>query len=344
MSSPSHNLVSPSWNEELGNCWNQFWFRPSDPAVLGTVRVLVGLVALYLHATLAFDLDRFFGQQGFLPLRTVDDWYGWFVDTGEPMFHHSYLSYLRTPGQLMVAHWLGFGVLALFTLGVFTRITSIASLIVLLSYLHRAPMITSQVEPILAMFMFYLCLGPAGAAVSVDAWWSARRRQHDPTLLPRQIQTVPTRWGATVVVRLIQIHVCIFYMMSFFAKIAGGTAGNVWLQGDAMWWVITEPDMPLVNFTWIARYPVLIDLWTFSILLFEFSFPLLVWFRLFRPIMLALSVPMWIGLALGAGLTTYAAVMLIGSLAFLDPLWLRSFSLCCREKFGRKPTVATRGS
>ncbi len=336
MASPSQKLLQPTWSQELGDCWNRFWFVPSDPVVLGTLRLLTGLVVLYLHATLAADLVRFLGPDGFLPLKTTADWYGWFVDTGEPMFHYSYLSYLRTPGQMLIAHWAGFAVLLLFTMGVFTRVTSVLALVVMLSYFHRAPMITSQVEPILAMMMFYLCLGPAGAAVSVDACLMERRRRKDLTLKPDEQACVTPRWGATVVMRLIQIHVCIFYLMGFFAKLAGGTAGNVWLRGEAMWWVITKPDMPLVNFTWIVRYPVLIDIWTFSVLLFEFGFPLLVWFRLLRPVMLALAVPMWISLALATGLTTYAAMMLIGSLAFIDPQQLRGCVACCREKLGRR--------
>ena len=339
MASPSQDMLKPTWSQELGTCWNQFWFVPSDPSVLGAIRLLTGLVALYLHITFTADLGRFFGPDGFLPLKTTADWYGWFVDTAEPMFHYSYLSYLRTPGQLQVAHWIGMGVLLLFTAGVFTRITSILSLIVVLSYMHRAPMLTSQVEPVLAMLMFYLCLGPAGAAWSVDAAWAARRRKQDLTLRPEQLAEVPKRWGATVVIRLIQIHVCAFYLMSFLAKVSGGVGGNPWLRGDAMWWVIAEPDMPLMSFTWIARYPVLIDLWTFSVLLFELGFPLLVWFKLLRPVMVLLSIPMWITLALATGLTTYAAAMLIGSLAFVDPAQLRSCAACCRGKFARKATA-----
>ena len=226
-------------------------------------------------------------------------------------------------------------VLLLFTAGVMTRVTSVVSLIVMLSYFHRAPMITAQVEPIIAMLMFYLCLGPAGAAVSVDAWLQDRKRRVDLRLKPDEALTVTPRWSATVVLRLIQIHLCAFYLMAFLAKVSGGGLGNVWLRGEAMWWVIAEPDMPLVDFTWLARYPALIDIWTFAVLLFELSFPLLVWNRLLRPVMLAISVPMWISLALATGLTTYAAAMLIGGLAFVDPTWIRSCAQCCRAKFSK---------
>lgn len=325
-----------SWAEQMGECWNRFWFTATDPVTLGWIRLLTGVVALYLQLTLAFDLGHFFGPEGYLPLRTSIDWYEWFIDTGgEPMLKYSYLSYLRTPGQLAAAHWIGMGVLLLFTAGLFTRVTSVLSLIIMLSYFHRAPMITAQVEPIIAMLMFYLCLGPAGAAISVDAWLRERKLRADLRLKPEEALAVQPRWGATVVLRLIQIHLCAFYVMAFLAKVSGGGLGNVWLRGEAMWWVISEPDMPLVDFTWLARFPVLIDVWTFAVLLFEALFPLLVWNRLLRPIMLAISVPMWILLGLATGLTTYAAVMLIGGLAFVDPAWLRGCWQCCRSKFAK---------
>ena len=174
-----------TWAEQVGECWNRFWFTATDPVTLGWVRVLTGLLALYLQLTLAFDLGRFFGTEGYLPLRTSIDWYEWFIDTGgEPMLKYSYLSYLRTPGQLAAAHWIGMGILALFTAGIFTRVTSVLSLIIMLSYFHRAPMITSQVEPIIAMLLFYLCLGPAGAAVSVDTWLKERKLLADLKLKP----------------------------------------------------------------------------------------------------------------------------------------------------------------
>ncbi len=331
-----------SWSQELGACWNRFWFTATDPVSLGWIRLLTGLVALYLLLTLSFDLNRFFGPDGYLPLRTSVDWYEWFIDTGgEPMLKYSYLSYLQTPAQLAAAHWVGIGIVLLFTAGVMTHVTSVLSLVVMLTYFHRAPMITAQVEPIIAMLMFYLCLGPAGAAVSVDAWLQERKRRADLKLKPEEALAVQPRWSATVVLRLIQIHLCAFYLMGFIAKISGGAVGNVWLRGEAMWWVITEPDMPLVDFTWIGRFPVLIDVWTFAVLLFEFSFPLLVWNRLLRPVMLAISVPMWISLGLASGLMTYALAMLIGGLAFADPQWLRACTRYCLAKRTKSVRVAT---
>src|SRR5262249_10194891 len=46
--------------------WDRFWFRPADPTVLGMVRILVGLVALYVHISYTFDLLDFVGPDGWI--------------------------------------------------------------------------------------------------------------------------------------------------------------------------------------------------------------------------------------------------------------------------------------
>lgn len=47
--------------------WADFWFAPSDPTTLGFIRVVTGLLLLYIHLTYSIDLQAFFGKHG---------WYG----------------------------------------------------------------------------------------------------------------------------------------------------------------------------------------------------------------------------------------------------------------------------
>src|SRR5947207_3023714 len=112
--------------DRFGDGWNRFWFTPSDPCILGPIRFLTGLVALYLHATLTPDLVRFFGAGGWIPLDAVTQLNG----GDRPL---SYLNFLGTPGELWTGHALAGLVLVAFTAGLFTCITSILSLLVLLS-------------------------------------------------------------------------------------------------------------------------------------------------------------------------------------------------------------------
>ncbi|MGH7139644.1 MAG: hypothetical protein ACREHD_28220, partial [Pirellulales bacterium] len=133
--------------------WNRFWFTPSDPLVLGVMRIAVGAIALYLVATYTPDLDRYFGQNGLLPVSvlasleepTRDDLQLVPPQVREAVprqYRFSYLDRIHESAGLTAAHLAGLAVLTLFTLGIFTRVTAVASLIVFLSYLHRGPMLT----------------------------------------------------------------------------------------------------------------------------------------------------------------------------------------------------------
>jgi hypothetical protein len=47
--------------------WSDFWFAPRDPTTLGFMRVMTGLLVLYVHLAYCVDLQAFFGKYG---------WYG----------------------------------------------------------------------------------------------------------------------------------------------------------------------------------------------------------------------------------------------------------------------------
>ncbi len=119
---------------QFGAGWNRFWLTPSDPRTLCALRWCAGLMALYLHLTLSFDLENFFAADGLLPPAVVERWSVEFADGGiralPPLNQLSYLNYTTTPGELWTAHLIGLAVLVLFTIGFQTRIMSIAALYV----------------------------------------------------------------------------------------------------------------------------------------------------------------------------------------------------------------------
>ena len=47
--------------------WGRFWFSPADPTTLGFIRLVTGFTVLYVHLAYCFDLQAFFGPDG---------WYG----------------------------------------------------------------------------------------------------------------------------------------------------------------------------------------------------------------------------------------------------------------------------
>lgn len=296
-------------SREFGAGWTRFWFTPSDPSMLSLVRLLVGLVVIYLHATLSFDLVRFFGPNGLLPVREIAP-----LEAGSP----SYLNLVNTAGELWTLHLIGLAILLMFAAGLWTRVTSILALVVFLSDVHRAPMITGLTEPVVAMLLLYLCLAPCGSRFSVDRWLAGRKNPGGAAGLP----PAPLSTTATIATRLIQLHLCLWVAMMGFSKLTGDT----WWSGLGIWWLVAREDSRVADFTWLHTTPKLVDLWTHAVVFFELAFPVLIWAPLARPLLLTFAVVIWGSLALLTGDFTFPLAMLIASLAFVPPCLV---SGCC---------------
>jgi hypothetical protein len=52
--------------------WRDFWFAPGDPTTLGFIRIVTGCLALYVHLAYSFDLQSFFGPNGWYGLEYVN--------------------------------------------------------------------------------------------------------------------------------------------------------------------------------------------------------------------------------------------------------------------------------
>jgi len=298
----------------IGEGWTQFWFTPSDPATLSAIRFFTGLIVVYLHATLSFDLIALFGPNGMLPAADMAP-----LEAGS----FSYLNYVSAPNELWATHLLGLAILILFAVGFWTRLTTVLGLIVFLSDIHRAPMITSLTEPIAAMVMCYLCLAPCGRRFSLDHWLALRaaRNSHART------STNELSTSATIATRLIQVHLALIILMMGFSKLSG----EPWWNGMGAWLLIAREDSRLVDFTWLHTTPKLFDFWTHAIVAFELAFPLLIWLPLARPLLLALGLAIWTSLALLTGEITMALMLAVASLAFVSPDYL----VACLHRNGR---------
>src|SRR5687768_5606831 len=49
------------------NAWTRFWFSSTDPTTLGFMRIVTGLLVIYVHLAYCFDLNAFFGRDGYWP-------------------------------------------------------------------------------------------------------------------------------------------------------------------------------------------------------------------------------------------------------------------------------------
>lgn len=325
--------------ERFGRGWNRFWFEPSDPLTLSVLRILVGLMALWYHFSYTFDLIEWFGPAGLASVEATRQ--------VVPGYHPSHMFLTNAPTALWAVHAAGFAVLLALVVGLLTRVSAVLSLLLVLSYAHRSVMISGQFEPVLTMMLLYLCIGPAGAYLSLDSL--LRRRSAAASAPPVEAAAnsadephacLKSSW-ATVSVRLMQVHLAAFYALAGLTMLRG----DAWWGGEAIWWLAADPQTRTLDLTWLSSRSgpegpgFLLNAWTGAVVALELLFPILIWNRLARPILLTAAAAMWISLALVTGQVSYCVMMVVGSVAFVSPE-----ALChLGDRFARKPATEAGG-
>jgi predicted DCC family thiol-disulfide oxidoreductase YuxK len=192
-------------------------------------------------------------------------------------------------------------------------------------------------DQVLSALALYLAVtGASGQAVSLDRFW---RRWREARAAADQIQRRPGGAGrrvtpaapgappatvsANLSLRLIQLHLVLIYGMAGLAKLQGPS----WWNGTALWKTMTTGEFVVFNFTALAAWPLLINLLTHASLSLELLYPVLVWVKLARPLLLVGVIALHAGIAvMSPGLTEFALVMIAGNLAFVSGTWLRGLA------------------
>jgi Vitamin K-dependent gamma-carboxylase len=285
--------------------WNAFWYTPVDPTLLGLIRIMTGLMLLYTHAVWGLALNEFFGPDAWISRELVD-----VVFTGNYTYpnHFAYsIWWLIPPRFIWPAYAVMMVILALFTVGLWTRITSILSLLVVISFVNRVPEALFGLDKLNVILTFYLTVGPSGSALSLDRWLARLRGRVAATAQPSV--------AANFALRLIQVHMCIVYFFAGISKLRG----SPWWNGEAMWMAFGNLEYQSADMTWLAWHPWLVHFLTHFAACWEISFCVLIWVPLLRPLVLASSVVMHLGIGACLGLWTFSLIMLVGCASFLPP-------------------------
>jgi hypothetical protein len=299
--------------QAIGRGWNRFWFTPADPTPCAVLRIAVGLLAVLHLAALATDLDRWYGREGLLPPATVQT-----LITGasdRPHYHLSYLGWLGGT-ELWVAHGLALAAALAFTAGLFTRASGILTLVAVLAYVHRVPQVAGHVEPVLVLLLLYLCIAQSGALLSLDCWLRRRRASFD-SQRDAQPAAEPSI-AANIALRLIQVHLAMFVAMMGLTKLYG----DAWWDGEAIWLLIAAPHAAL-DLTGLRDWTYLVNFWTHAVVYYELAFPVLIWLRPARPLLLALGAVVWLSLTLVTGMWLLGPTFVLASAAFLPEPYFR---------------------
>lgn len=285
--------------QPLLNFWLRFWFTPGDAVVLGVLRWFVGGMLVYTHFVWGLNLHAFFGPDGWHSLEAIES-----LQDGQYIFSFWYL----VPTDWMgTAHVVCLVVLAMFTIGLATPVTSVLSLAITISYCFRAQIANYGLDQINGMLLFYLMIGGAGAKLSVDSWIRSKFTNGQSRGDSRKSMR------AGLAIRLIQFHYCVIYFFAGTSKLQGDT----WWTGEAVWLTLANYDYQTVDMTWLAQYPWFLNLTTHATVFWELSFAFLIWNRHLRPWILLIGISMHLGIGAFLGMWTFGLIMIFGYLAFV---------------------------
>lgn len=315
----------------IWNGWNQFWFKPSDPATLSAIRLFAGAMLFYTHLVWSKGLSDFFGQEGFLPMTLRAEM------LAERPFIWTWFKWIDSPGLLWTVHVFCLIIFFMLMIGLFSRIVAPLAFVAAVAYVHRiAPGAFFGLDKINCLLALYLIFGPCGARYSVDSFLRRRKEREAPGLSS----------SATTAIRLIQIHMCIIYLFGGLAKLQGGS----WWNGSATWWSVASVEYQSLDMSWLANWPGLFIAMTFGTVLWELFYIALIWNRYTRKLCLFIAILVHGGIAVALGMITFGLAMLIGNLAFVEPATVRKLlewkrpKLPARKKKERPATVAADGN
>lgn len=314
--------------------WIDFWFRAVDPVGLHALRVLAGvlfiawLLPLFGNTQALFGLEGWFDQQAYreaarLPIEE------------RPEFGWSILYLCGSNSLLLKGACAGaIVVFSLFALGIATRVTAIASWIMVVSF-SANPAFGYDADGLLVLLAFYLMVGYVFLNQTQSNQTIAARclgsREHIVRFIrfnrsASSIAVEPRRSvAANVALRLLQVHWAMVMLANGLHKLQFGD----WWAGVALWYPLYPPltttleDARAHSAHGIA-WLIVLSLAAYAVLAWQIAFPVFAWKLHWRWLLLGGAGLGWLGCAWLYELPLFGAVLFLGCLSYLTPVeWRR---------------------
>ena len=228
----------------------RFFFKPADPTALGLMRIATGVLILYVHLVYCIGLSDYLGPNAWVLNKAWTDkpgesgvtdflrhgnpiqgpssnWKdGWLESDGEIIrgqMMWSIYYHVEDMRWVWVIHISILVSMLLFTLGLWTRVTSVLTWIGALMYIQRLPGLLFGMDTMTNLGLLYLMVAPSGAALSLDRWLAVPHKQQrlGDKYVPQPPQPLVSARFAT---RLIQINFCLIYFAAGTSKLLGALA------------------------------------------------------------------------------------------------------------------------
>jgi hypothetical protein len=172
--------------------------------------------------------------------------------------------------------------------GIFPRVAAGVAWALALSVQNTNPYLHNSGDNVRQILLFYLMLAPCGAAWSVASWWQCRAERDER---PAYIHPWP--------VRLLLLQMMAIYFVNGVYKFAG----DDWRGGEIMHRVLANVLWTRFSYEQLPLLPGAVAMMTWSTLVWELGFPLLVLIPKLR------APTLWIGVLFHVGT---AALLTLG--------------------------------
>ena len=298
----SHCLKS--WCGSVWRAWVEFWFAPRDLFSLGVFRAFYGFVLVIMYSIRQSDWKFLFTDAGMVKAS--------FAGQMMPEFYRPAWQWFPTsPGLALAAHIVFLLALLMLTLGIAARPMAMLAAFLHLGFMQRNMAVIYGADIVNCFWLFYLSLSDSGQEFSL----MSRFRKPRPVVAGGANQML-----SAVGMRLIQIQLCLIYGYTGLEKLKGVP----WWNGSAIWDVFGNQQLMMFEVSFMQHLPLLIAAMTFTTLLFEIYFPVLVWIPRLRPWILSFGVAMHLGIGLFMGLYFFSLCMVAAYIIFIDSSWLRT--------------------
>jgi Vitamin K-dependent gamma-carboxylase len=235
------------------------------------------------------------------------------MHTYSPWFH------VKDVRFLWLIHGLHLIVIAAFTVGYNTRVTSVLAWLAGLAYIHRAQPYLFGQDTMMNLCLTYLMLSPCGAKWSLDRWMARKQAESEGRKLPPVAPSV----SAGFVLRVFQIQYCLMYFSAGLSKLKGES----WWNGTALHLCMANPEFSPMHvglyrdfMRWLCGNRIAWELLgtgtSAFTLLTEVTLPYLVWTKM-RPVSVAASLLLHSGIAILMGLSVFSLFMFAMVLCFI---------------------------
>jgi hypothetical protein len=298
---------------KLREAWDHFFFAPQSPVPISLFRIFWGTCVSVKILLLHSDWLNWYGVHGWVTLQTMQ--------VVEPGIRLNLFTVMPQDDRWIAAFfWVFLGFVLLLTVGLWTRVMSVAVFLCLTSIDQRNLLMLHGGDTFLRCAGFFLMFAPAGAALSLDRLIAIRRGKQDPQIELR------APWAQ----RIIQIELALLYLTSFFWKLKGHT----WLNGTALYYVI--------HLHSIARFPLphwiqstaMLRAGSWFTLALELSLGTLIWSRRFRYPLLLVGLLFHLSIEYSFNLPLFEWDVLTAYILFVDPVDLNRWWGALRQRLG----------